>query len=439
MAESTTTPVGELQEKSFVHYAPVFVACCLIAAIPSSMLTGAAGIFYPVIAEDFGVPTVEVSLWRTLMYVSCCIFAPFLGKWMTTCDMKKMLLICAIVESLVFALFAIAPAPWVMWIGGLIAGATNIALLGMSISALINRWFRVGVGLLIGVATAMTGLGGIVFISLGQWLIDAYSWRAGYLSYAVISLVTMIPTILFLLRSKPESYGLLPYGTKKAAEKSSQTAERVEKPLCVKPAVAMRSYIFWVVAIFGFVVHMICQMNGYFPKYVIWFNQQPDVVSGMVATAFISSAAIASYNSAGNAAGKIVLGFFSDFSVAVALGALVACGALGCLFMWLFPTTILLPIGSFLFGCFIPGVLVLMPMYVRRMYGNGSKYPIFWGRTQVFITLGGAAGNIIWPIIADSGLGFAGVFTTGLAFLVVCLAMGLFCYTKRDALPRTEE
>lgn len=105
---------GELVEKSFIHYLPVVIVGILICGVPSAILNSCAGIYYPVMADDFGVPTSQISMWRTLDYITGVIAAPFAGIWLAKYNSKYIILAAAVIESLVFILFGLSPEVWVL-------------------------------------------------------------------------------------------------------------------------------------------------------------------------------------------------------------------------------------------------------------------------------------------------------------------------------------
>ena len=426
----------ELVEKSFVHYLPVVIIGVLICGVPSAILNSCAGIYYPVMAEDFGVPVSQISLWRTLDYITGVCFAPLVGVWFAKYNAKWVLLASAAIESLVFILFGFSPDVWMLWVGGAIAGITNVIMLGVGVSVIVNRWFRVNVGLVIGICTAFTGFGGMLFIPIGQSLIESAGWRGSYITLGVISLVVMVLGVLLLFSNRPEDRGLLPYGTAKAAAKAAVTQEEEIHPLCVHPKVARRSIVFVLVFAAGLVTNTVCNINAYFATYVNWFNSQPDVAAGIIMGAFVTGAELTAFNSAGNAIGKLGLGFFSDLNLKATLFALVGCGVLGLLFMWQFPTTVLLPIGSVLMGCFIAAVLVVFPMLVRACFGNGASYPVIYGYVSTSLGLGGAVGSYFWAVISENLGGFDAVFSLAIVCMILVLVMGLAAYGMRDKLPR---
>ncbi|MBE6483163.1 MAG: MFS transporter [Actinomycetaceae bacterium] len=429
---SQTTTDQQLTEKGFASYLPIIIACCTMCGVPSAILISSASVFYEPIANEFNVEIARISVWMSCMLISCAIFSPLMGSLIARYDIRPLLLAGATLEAAIFALFSVSQGPWMFWVGGFLAGLSNIVLLGMATATLVNRWFKTHVGVIIGFCTAFTGLGGVLFLPLAQKIIATHGWRTAYLTFAIITFVVTIPVILICVRSNPSERGLLPYGTAEAARNSSDG--NVAEPTSVRPSVGMRSSVFWIVIVFGFFVNLVCQIPGYFPRYVSWINEQAD--SGLATKAFIAGATLAAVAQAGNAIGKIGLGFFSDLSVSRAIAVLSGAGALGIIFVWQFPSTILLPIGSLIFGFFIAGVLVLCPMVARRIFGAGKYYPVFYARISVAVTLGGAAGNVVWPYVAEHWGGFGTVFAIALGAIVVVVITGFMAYAQRDRLPR---
>lgn len=433
----------ELVEKSFVHYLPVVIVGILLCGVPSAIMTSCAGIYYPVIAKDMGVPIQDVSMWRTLSYITGCVFAPVAGGFFARHNAKWVLLAASCVESLCVASFGLAPNVYTMWVAGAIIGFTNTIILAVSISVLINRWFRVHVGILIGICTAFTGAGALVFIPIGQYLIDTVGWRQSYLTLGTFSFFVMLIAILALLDNKPEDKGMLPYGTARAikeAEESGNAEKAVQ--LSVRPSVALRSPVFWLVIVLALFLNTAVNINSFFASYVSFYNEQAAVVSGVAAATFVTGASLTSFCMGGMAIGKVGLGFFSDIDIRVALVVMLGCGALGLIFVWQFPTTILLPIGGFIFGFLVPGAVVFTPMLVRAVFGDGAAYPILIGYVMFAINGGGAVATYCWPALADALGGFDATFGIAIVLMAIVLVLGFVVYGMKDALPRealTEE
>lgn len=437
MSNSKTADTN-LEEKSFIHYFPIVLVGVLICAVPSAILNSCCGIFFPVMAEDFGVPVSQISLWRSVDYITGIVASPFAGIFLAKRNPKVVILAAAVLESLALIGFGAAPELWMIWILGGVAGITNAVMLGVGVAAIMNMWFRSSTGLVIGLCTAFTGFGGMLFSPIAQMLIDAGGWRFSYMTLGLVSLAVMTIGVCLFMKSRPENHGMLPYGTAKA--KAAKLAEGNGSGIepSVRPSVARKSLVFWLVILFGFLINTVCNINAYFASYVVWFNQQDVVVAGAVAGAFVTGAELTAFNSFGNAAGKVGLGLFSDINLRNAIIFICASGMAGLVLMWQFPNTALLPLGSVLMGVFIAAVLVITPMTVRAVFGSGAAYPIVWSNVGMSLGLGGACGSYIWGFISENFGGYDGVFTVALICMATLLAIGLIIYGKRNELPREE-
>ena len=405
----------------------VIVACCLQCGIPVAMIISTPGIFYPVIANDLGVQTAEVSAWMSVAMLSCAAFSPVIGNMLGRFRLRSMRVSAVIVAGAAMAVFSMATAPWMFWLAAVFMGYVLVLLTSLGPATLVNRWYQERVGALMGLYAAFTAIGGVVFLMVGQAIIEASGWRAAYFAFAVISWVVGLPVELLLTRERPQECGLLPYGAELGNANEAlptTTGTAPEGNVAIREAdLLMRTAPFWLLFVCGFLMNLVCQINGYFPKYVMWIDEQ--AAEGIVAGAFVTGAVLASVCQAGSAVGKIGLGMFSDFSVRKATMALAACGAVGVACVWQVPATFLMVAGGFAFGFFIAGVLVLLPMLCRQIFGAGEVYPVIYARIAVAPTLGGAVGNIVWPYLADNLGGFDAVFGVALVCIVLVLITAL--------------
>ncbi|MDO4532701.1 MAG: MFS transporter [Coriobacteriia bacterium] len=405
----------------------VIIACCLQCGIPIAMIISTPGIFYPIIADDMDAQTAEISAWMSVAMLSSAAFSPVIGNLLGRFRLKTMRVSAVVVAGAAMAVFSAATAPWMLWVSAAFMGYVLVLLTSLGPATLVNRWYQERVGALMGLYAAFTAIGGVVFLLVGQAIIDASGWRAAYFAFAVITWVVGLPAELLLTRERPQEYGLLPYGAALgqadealpvAAGGAADGDTAIREANCL-----MRTAPFWLLFVCGFLMNLVCQINGYFPKYVMWVDEQ--AAAGVVAGAFVTGAVLASLCQAGSAVGKVGLGMFSDFSVRKATVALAACGAVGVACVWQVPATFLMAFGGFAFGFFIAGVLVLLPMLCRQIFGTGEVYPVIYARIAVAPTLGGAVGNIVWPYLADNLGGFDAVFGVALVFIAVVLGTAL--------------
>jgi MFS family permease len=285
---------------------------------------------------------------------------------------------------------------------------------------------------LLGTCAACSAIGGVVFMLLGQAVIDSLGWRAAYLVYAAIILVVCVPAVLILVRDYPSDCGLMPFGASEAVSDEALAGVQEEAPKASTEEIAdmerrvralMFTPSFALLLLAGFLMNMVCQVNGYLPKFVYWVDDQAAL--GLMPAAFIAGVVLSSLTQAGSAVGKFFLGAFSDFSTRSALVVLCSSGAAGIACVWLFPSSPLVIIGAFVFGFFLAAILVLVPMLVRSIFGGGELYPMLYARVAVTPAIGGAAANVVWPWMADNLGGFDPVFGVALIMMAVILASSL--------------
>ena len=416
----------EAIDKLSARHVAIVVCCCLTCGIPIAMLMNTAGLYYPIIAEEFDVPTAQISAWMAIHMVSAAVFSPVVGNIATRFHMRTLMLGGVLLAATAFLVFSMATAPWMFWAIATITGFVMGACMFVVPASLINRWFAKHVGFLIGLYTAFTGIGAALFLLVGQMILDTAGWRAAYLSYAVISLVVCVPAVLLCIRDTPEECGLRPYGYSEIAQADDPAvSDELGDDADVRryASMCMRTPSFWLLLLAGFFANVVCQAQAYFPKYIMWIDEQS--VMGLAPAAFMAGAVVPSITHVGNGTGKLFLGAFSDFSVSKATTALCVSGAAGLLCVWLLPSTPLLGVGGLVDGFLLAAIPVIIPMLARASFGSGRAYPIIYAYVATAPFLGGATGNILLPMLADGPGGFDAMFAASVIMLPIVLVAAL--------------
>ena len=190
----------------------IVLACFLTCDIPSAMILSTAGLFYPLIASDLNVSTAQISAWMSVSMLASAFFSPIVGNLVARYNIRHFMLIGVLTAGLVLYIFSVGTEPWMFWLAGDIAGFSLVTCLALLPSVLVNRWFSKHVGLIIGLCTSFTGIGGVVFLAVGQGIIDAYGWRAAYLAFAIIAVVVCSPVVVLCVRDWPSDRGVQPFG-----------------------------------------------------------------------------------------------------------------------------------------------------------------------------------------------------------------------------------
>ena len=96
-----------------------------------------------------------------------------------------------------------------LW-GGVVGSASGVTALVLA-ATVANRWFVQRRGLVMGVLTASTATGQLVFLPLFATLVQQVGWRAVSIVLAGIALALVVP-VLMLMRDRPSDLGIPPYG-----------------------------------------------------------------------------------------------------------------------------------------------------------------------------------------------------------------------------------
>jgi sugar phosphate permease len=78
-------------------------------------------------------------------------------------------------------------------------------------ATIVNRWFSQHRGLVMGVLTASTATGQLVFLPFLAAIVTNFGWRPAVLTIAGVGLLTL-PLIAFFMRDRPADLGLTPLG-----------------------------------------------------------------------------------------------------------------------------------------------------------------------------------------------------------------------------------
>jgi len=85
---------------------------------------------------------------------------------------------------------------------------TTAMVLGATV---VSRWFSSRRGAVMGVLTASTATGQMLFLPLEAHVVEQHGWRAVTLLVALV-VALLLPLVALLVRDRPSDLGLLPYG-----------------------------------------------------------------------------------------------------------------------------------------------------------------------------------------------------------------------------------
>jgi sugar phosphate permease len=174
---------------------------------------------------------------------------PFAAALMQRLGVRTTVLVSVATLVLGIALTPLMRAPWqlvLLW--GVVVGAgTGMTALVLG-ATVVNRWFTERRGLVMGILTASTATGQLVFLPLLAMVVERHGWRAAVLLVAGAACL-IIPLVLGLMRERPEDLGLARYGERSISHAEDKT-NSASSPSGALAALhrGIRSGDFWLLA-----------------------------------------------------------------------------------------------------------------------------------------------------------------------------------------------
>lgn len=355
------------------------------------------------VSAELGFTRSQMSANQTIFAIGMTLVSLFWGTIFSKFRLKRLMGVAAAASCACYFLYATARALWAFYAISVVLSVT-MALLGwMPFTVIIGNWFNKKRGLALGLTFMGSGIGGMVFNALGGYLIASVGWRAMVMVYALILGLVMLPTVLFVVKIKPQDAGLAPYG-----EETFETRRADIKPAGRTLGEAVRGGRFYAIAVSVAIVGFASNaLNATIAPHMQTLGYS-NVFAANVAAAYMAALA----------AGKFGLGALSDklgtrAACALALGALLA--ALGAMvyakLLFIVPILVLCAGFGNAFGS------VANPLIARAVYGE-RDFAAITGVISSLNSFGSAFGPAVCGMIFDA----TGSYTPGYAAMAALVA-----------------
>jgi len=290
--------------KRGVHYAWVVAAVTFVAMLVSSAALGVPGAFLKPLSREFGWSTGEISSALAVRFALFGLMGPFAAVLMGRFGLRRVVCTALLLVAAGLALATRMTRLWhlfVLW--GVLLGVGS-GLLALVLGATVaNTWFERRRGLVLGILTASSATGQLIFLPIVASLIQHYSWRVAVMPIVTACLIGA-GLAFCLLRNKPGDIGLQPLGAdpRLARPVAANWRPRFDEPLTALSSVA-RNTTFWV--LFG--TFFVCgsSTNGLIQTHFI-------ALCGDYGLAAVPAASVLAMIGAFDFVGTITSGWLSD-------------------------------------------------------------------------------------------------------------------------------
>lgn len=354
----------------------IVVAGFILAAFNAAIFAYGWSAFVNPLVTTFGWSMAQISLASSLRSMETGVFNPVWGIVVDRVSPRKLMLLGVVSTTAgMFCLSQTRNLP--MFYGGfIILGLGSSLVSGILPQTIIARWFRKDIGKANGLFYMGAGLGG-VSVPLIVALIDKFDWQKTLLYCAIAFTAVGIP-LSFVIRSRPQNYGLLPDGRKPVLEDTKRGLSD-EYGTSVKEA--LKTQAFWHIAV------VTLFQNATMSTVMLYAI--PYLTASGIARSMASS--IISLYTLVSLFGRMLLGTLSDyFRKSYVVAASVALQGIGLFLFWQVdgasPFWLILTF-VIIYGIGLSGVMALRAPLLFEYFGTKNFGAIF-GLTSIFITIG---------------------------------------------------
>ncbi|HVE22911.1 MAG TPA: MFS transporter [Acidocella sp.] len=188
------------------------VAVTFLALLVSAGLRATPGVLLLPLQLQFGWDRAIISFGAAVGIFLYGLVGPFAAALMQTIGIRRTMLGGLGLMAAATFISQWMSAPWqyvLTW--GVFSGIGSGAVASVLGAAVVNRWFATRQGLVMGLLSASTATGSLIFLPFLAWLSAQYTWRPVVLTVSLACLA-LIPIVALIIPESPQDIGTRRYG-----------------------------------------------------------------------------------------------------------------------------------------------------------------------------------------------------------------------------------
>lgn len=325
------------------------IACILFQAGGVGLLLNSTGLFMTGMTQEGLFNAQQISIYFTIRTIASALSVSFLTQQFYKRGVRKHLVSIVIMMALSYALLAFVMAPWMLYVGAIVAGVATSTIV-IPIPIIIHQWFKEKQGVMLGLVFSASGIASALYNFVLSPMMSLWGWRASIGISAGIGIALMLPAALFWIFLSPEECQCEPYGQQSESE----------KPVIAHVAVgqASTSQFVFVACAIAFCGTLSALVN-YIPMLALSKGFDMNMASLLTSLCMV-----------GNVSGKLIIGTFFDWIGAFKTTVLTLILLIFSLVMMLSTNALLMMVGSALFGLNFGLYLLMPPALVLKLFGD---------------------------------------------------------------------
>jgi predicted MFS family arabinose efflux permease len=194
------------------HYAWVVAGITFLVLLVGAGIRATPGVLIVPLRAEFGWSTATISSAVAINILLYGLLGPFAVAVMERFGLRRTVIASLFLLVTGVALTAFMTTPWqlcLLW-GVVVGSGTGMVALVLG-ATVANRWFIARRGLVMGLLTASSATGQLVFLPVLAWLAQNHGWRSVSFTVAGAAFL-LIPAVALLMRDRPSDLGVAPYG-----------------------------------------------------------------------------------------------------------------------------------------------------------------------------------------------------------------------------------
>ena len=207
-----SSSISDRSDRRGIHPAWIALAVTFLVLLSAAAVRATPGVLFLPLEREFHWSRSTVSLAVSVNILLYGLVGPFAGALMQRLGVRRTTIIALTLLATGVSVATLVRQPWqlvLLW-GVVVGTGSGMAALVLG-ATIVNRWFVARRGLAMGVLTASTATGQLIFLPLLASVIGRSGWRLGILIVAGAAAL-MIPIVAMLLRERPSDMGLAPFG-----------------------------------------------------------------------------------------------------------------------------------------------------------------------------------------------------------------------------------
>ena len=231
------------------HPALLVVAITFLALLFSAGLRSAPGVMMLPLEQHFGWDRATISFSAALGLLLYGLVGPFAAALMMSFGIKRTMLAGLVLMAVSTFASQWMTAPWhyvLSW--GVLSGIGSGAVASVLGAAVVNRWFATRQGLVMGLLSASTATGALVFLPFLAWLSQGGAWKPVALAVS-LGCAALIPAVALLIPERPEARNVRRFGEAPDTPPPAPMKQAATPWLAIEAlARAGRTPVFWLLA-----------------------------------------------------------------------------------------------------------------------------------------------------------------------------------------------